>query len=51
VVFLVAAQHFWIEELGGTDVFSVLDDSSLFTPPLSGTILPGITRARKSRSP
>ena len=45
VVFLDAAQHKWIEELGGMNVFFVLDDGSLRTPPLSGTILPGITRA------
>jgi len=45
VVFLDAAQHRWIEELGGMNVFFVLDDGSLVTPPLSGTILPGITRA------
>ncbi|VVD63188.1 branched chain amino acid aminotransferase [Pandoraea communis] len=45
VVFLDAAQHRWIEELGGMNVFFVMDDGSLQTPPLSGTILPGITRA------
>lgn len=45
VVFLDAAQHRWIEELGGMNVFFVMDDGSLVTPPLSGTILPGITRA------
>jgi branched-chain amino acid aminotransferase len=44
VVFLDAAQHRWVEELGGMNVFFVLDDGSLITPPLSGTILPGITR-------
>ncbi|AGW90158.1 hypothetical protein N234_08960 [Ralstonia pickettii DTP0602] len=27
------------------NVFFVMDDGSLLTPPLSGTILPGITRA------
>jgi branched-chain amino acid aminotransferase len=45
VVFLDAAEHKWIEELGGMNVFFVMDDGSLRTPPLSGTILPGITRA------
>lgn len=45
VVFLDAAEHRWIEELGGMNVFFVMDDGSLQTPPLSGTILPGITRA------
>jgi branched-chain amino acid aminotransferase len=44
VVFLDAAEHRWIEELGGMNVFFVFEDGSLQTPPLSGTILPGITR-------
>lgn len=44
VAFLDAAQHRWVEELGGMNVFFVFDDGSLQTPPLSGTILPGITR-------
>jgi branched-chain amino acid aminotransferase len=34
----------WIEELGGMNIFFVFDDGSLVTPPLGGTILPGITR-------
>jgi len=34
----------WIEELGGMNVFFVFDDGSLQTPPLGGTILPGVTR-------
>jgi branched-chain amino acid aminotransferase len=45
VVFLDAAEHRWIEELGGMNIFFAMDDGSLRTPPLSGTILPGITRA------
>jgi len=44
VVFLDAAEHKWVEELGGMNVFFVFDDGSLLTPPLSGTILPGVTR-------
>jgi branched-chain amino acid aminotransferase len=44
VVFLDAAEHKWVEELGGMNVFFVFDDGTLITPPLSGTILPGITR-------
>lgn len=44
VVFLDAAEHRWVEELGGMNVFFVFKDGSLQTPPLSGTILPGITR-------
>lgn len=44
VVFLDAAEHRWLEELGGMNVFVVMADGSLVTPPLGGTILPGITR-------
>ena len=44
VVFLDAAEHKWVEELGGMNLFFVFDDGSIVTPPLSGTILPGITR-------
>ncbi len=43
-VFLDAAEQKWIEELGGMNVFFVRRDGELITPPLSGTILPGITR-------
>ncbi|MDB5702634.1 MAG: branched-chain amino acid aminotransferase [Sphingomonadales bacterium] len=44
VVFLDAAEHRWVEELGGMNTFFVFDDGSISTPPLEGTILPGITR-------
>ncbi len=44
VVYLDAAERRWVEELGGMNVFFVFDDGSLQTPPLGGTILPGITR-------
>lgn len=44
VLFLDAAEHKWIEELGGMNLFFVFDDGSIVTPPLTGTILPGITR-------
>jgi branched-chain amino acid aminotransferase len=44
VVFLDAVENKWVEELGGMNVFFVFDDGSLSTPPLGGTILPGITR-------
>jgi branched-chain amino acid aminotransferase len=44
VVFLDAAEHRWVEELGGMNIFFVMDDGSVITPPLTGTILPGITR-------
>lgn len=44
VVFLDAEEHKWIEELGGMNIYFSFDDGSLITPPLGGTILPGITR-------
>jgi branched-chain amino acid aminotransferase len=44
VVFLDAAEHRWIEELGGMNLFFLFDDGSLITPPTDGTILEGITR-------
>ncbi|HSG33271.1 MAG TPA: branched-chain amino acid aminotransferase [Sphingomonadaceae bacterium] len=44
VVFLDARERKWIEELGGMNLFFVFDDGSLVTPPLGGSILPGITR-------
>ncbi|HVI99502.1 MAG TPA: branched-chain amino acid aminotransferase [Sphingomonas sp.] len=44
VLFLDAAERRWIEELGGMNIFFVFDDGTLATPPLTGTILPGITR-------
>jgi branched-chain amino acid aminotransferase len=45
VVFLDAVEHRWVDELGGMNIFFAFDDGSLVTPPLTGTILPGITRA------
>lgn len=44
VVFLDAAERRWVEELGGMNIFFVFADGTLRTPPLTGTILPGITR-------
>ncbi|QIQ85725.1 branched-chain amino acid aminotransferase [Erythrobacter sp.] len=44
VVFLDAVENKWIEELGGMNLFFVRRDGSVVTPPLTGTILPGITR-------
>ncbi len=44
VVFLDSAENKWVEELGGMNVFFVMADGSMVTPPLGGTILPGITR-------
>jgi len=44
VVFLDAVERRYIDELGGMNIFFVFDDGSIATPPLTGTILPGITR-------
>jgi branched-chain amino acid aminotransferase len=44
VVFLDAVERRYVEELGGMNLFFVLADGSVLTPPLGGTILPGITR-------
>lgn len=44
VVYLDAIEHRWVEELGGMNIFFVREDGALVTPPLTGTILPGITR-------
>lgn len=44
VVFLDAAEKRWVEELGGMNLFFVFDNGEVVTPPLTGTILPGITR-------
>jgi len=44
VVFLDAVERKWVDELGGMNIFFVMDDKTIITPPL-GTILPGITRA------
>ncbi len=47
VVWLDAAEHRWVEELGGMNVFFVFgsgDDARIMTPALTGTLLPGVTR-------
>ncbi len=44
VLFLDAAEHKWVEELGGMNLFFAMADGRLITPPLTGTILPGVTR-------
>src|SRR5215475_2780424 len=44
VIFLDAVERRYVDELGGMNVFFVMDDNTMITPPLSGTILPGITR-------
>jgi branched-chain amino acid aminotransferase len=44
VAFLDAVERRWVEELGGMNIFFVLDDGTLVTPELTGTILEGVTR-------
>jgi branched-chain amino acid aminotransferase len=49
VVWLDAAEHRWVEEMGGMNLFFVRGSAStgepwIVTPPLTGTLLPGITR-------
>ncbi len=47
VVWLDAAEHAWVEEMGGMNlafVFGSGDHARLVTPALTGTLLPGITR-------
>lgn len=47
VVYLDAASHEWVEELGGMNLFFVFgsgSDAHVVTPTLSGSILPGVTR-------
>ncbi len=43
VLWLDALEHKYIEEVGTSNAFFVIDDE-LITPPLAGTILPGVTR-------
>jgi branched-chain amino acid aminotransferase len=47
VVWLDAATHQWVEEMGGMNLYFVYGsgaDARIMTPPLTGTLLPGITR-------
>ncbi len=44
VAFLDSAEHKYVEELGGMNLYFVHADGSIVTPTLSGSILPGITR-------
>lgn len=47
VVWLDAAEHRWIEEMGGMNLYFVFgsgSDARLLTPELTGSLLPGITR-------
>jgi branched-chain amino acid aminotransferase len=48
VVWLDAAEHAWVEEMGGMNLFFVYggggDRPRLVTPALTGSLLPGVTR-------
>jgi branched-chain amino acid aminotransferase len=47
VVWLDALEHRWVEEMGVNNLFFVFGsgaDARVVTPPLTGTLLPGITR-------
>jgi branched-chain amino acid aminotransferase len=44
VMFADAAEHAWLEELGGMNVYVVTADNELITPELTGSILEGVTR-------
>jgi branched-chain amino acid aminotransferase len=44
VMFADAAEHRWLEELGGMNVYVVTSDHELITPELTGSILEGVTR-------
>jgi branched-chain amino acid aminotransferase len=43
-LFLDAVERRYVDELSGMNVFFVYADGTLVTPPLTGSILPGITR-------
>ena len=47
VVWLDSKERFWVEEMGGMNLYVVKgsgSDATIFTPSLTGTLLPGITR-------
>jgi branched-chain amino acid aminotransferase len=47
VVWLDAAEHRWVEEMGGMNLYFVYgsgDNARIVTPTLTGALLPGITR-------
>ncbi len=47
VVWLDAAEHQWVEEMGGMNLYFVYGtgaDARILTPALTGSLLPGITR-------
>jgi branched-chain amino acid aminotransferase len=47
VVWLDSKERFWVEEMGGMNLYFVKGngkEATIFTPSLTGTLLPGITR-------
>jgi branched-chain amino acid aminotransferase len=44
VMFADAAEHRWLEELGGMNVYLITTENELVTPELTGSILEGVTR-------
>jgi branched-chain amino acid aminotransferase len=44
VLWLDAIEHRWVEEVGTMNIFFRLKSDEVVTPPLGGTILPGVTR-------
>jgi branched-chain amino acid aminotransferase len=44
VLFLDAVERRWVEELGGMNLWLVMDNGTVVTPELTGTILEGVTR-------
>lgn len=44
VIYLDAKEHRYLEELGGMNLCVVGEGNRVITPPLAGTILPGVTR-------
>lgn len=44
VLWLDAKEHRWVEEVGAMNICFVYDGKRIVTPPLGGSILPGVTR-------
>jgi len=44
VVYLDSHEHNWVEEVGGMNIFFVMADGTVQTPPAGDTILHGVTR-------
>lgn len=44
VLWLDAIEHRWVEEVGAMNICFVYDGQRIVTPPLTGSILPGVTR-------